>query len=281
MKPRAHRSTPRVPFDYATVRTTKSRIDKGLLAIPASLVSLFPRSARTITLVNDAGIEESKTFTPLGSSSGECRIGGLAEFYRRNAVRDGDEVVVQLLGDGRFRLTPELAFQAKIRNLEALIEGSGDEAQADKLLGLLAEATNLPRTEVAKNEFVRLAEAAPEPGRKRRAARAEVKAGLPAHLRRILLELYGGACQVSGFTFLTASGAPYFEVHHIDPSVGNHIKNLLVVSPNVHAQFTYASLEQQFDDEGWLRGVRFNRQPFSVFQIIDKLPKRFDKELHA
>jgi hypothetical protein len=69
-------------------------------------------------------------------------------------------------------------------------------------------------------------------------------------------------------------------LHHIDPDKGNHLKNLLVVSPNIHAQFTYANFEQYFDNDGWLRKVKFNQDEYTVYQIIDKLPKEFQKEIH-
>ena len=77
------------------------------------------------------------------------------------------------------------------------------------------------------------------------------------------------------------NGNPYFEIHHIDPLKGNHFKNLLVVSPNVHAQFTFADLEQHFDNYGWLRKVKFNEVTHNVYQIIDDLPIDFEKEVHS
>ena len=94
------------------------------------------------------------------------------------------------------------------------------------------------------------------------------------------MELYEGKCQITNFSFLTKKNKPYFELHHIDPEKGNHLKNLLVVSPNTHAQFTHANLIQHFDNEGWLRKVKFNKDEYTVFQIIDDLPKKFEKEIH-
>ena len=73
---------------------------------------------------------------------------------------------------------------------------------------------------------------------------------------------------------------PYFEIHHIKPELGNHLKNILVISPNVHAQFTYALIEEQFDNDGWLRHIKFNDKNYVVNHIIDKIPKRFEKEIH-
>ena len=76
------------------------------------------------------------------------------------------------------------------------------------------------------------------------------------------------------------NGNPYFEIHHIKPEIGSHLKNILVVSSNIHAQFTYAFVEEFFDQDGWLRRVKFNKEIFLVNQIIDKTPKRFEKEVH-
>lgn len=73
---------------------------------------------------------------------------------------------------------------------------------------------------------------------------------------------------------------PYFELHHIEPNKSNHIKNLLVVSPNIHAKFTYSRLKQIFDEDGWLRQVFFTNVKFTVSQIIDSLSKDFNKEVH-
>jgi hypothetical protein len=51
-----------LPLSYITVKTTKSRIDKGLLAIPASLVHLFSKVKNNkIYLVNETGTTEAKS----------------------------------------------------------------------------------------------------------------------------------------------------------------------------------------------------------------------------
>ena len=77
------------------------------------------------------------------------------------------------------------------------------------------------------------------------------------------------------------TGLPYYEIHHIKSNLGNHLKNLLVVSPNIHAQFTYTIAEEFFDTDGWLRKVKLNNEEFSVFQIIDNTPVQFQKEIHS
>ena len=52
-----------VPYSYTTVVATKSRIDKGLLAIPVSLLDLFPRSGGSVFLLDESDQWVKKTFT--------------------------------------------------------------------------------------------------------------------------------------------------------------------------------------------------------------------------
>lgn len=132
-----------------------------------------------------------------------------------------------------------------------------------------------------RSEYLRLA--SHEVLQRKVGTRNEVKTRehIPPSLRKLLTELYHGRCQVSGFSFLKKTDEFYFEVHHINPFLGNHVKNVLVVSPNVHAQFTYAAVEQTFDASGWLRQVKFNSQGYPVFQIVDQLPAMYRKEVHS
>lgn len=274
------KSKANIPFEYVTVKTTKSRIDKGLLAIPVSLIDLFPKNSTKIFLINEVGDEETKKFTPYNSSSRECRIGGLKSFYQKHKIKDGDELVVQLLDEAKFKIIPEKLFEKQVLDLETKFEKSSDEIETEKLLSKLSEITNKTSEEVIKNEFVRLSNQKVEQRKIKTFAKSKLKENVPVSIRKILLGLYNGKCQVSGFTFLMNNKTPYFEIHHINSSIGNHFKNLLVVSPNVHAQFTYANLEQSLDNVGWLRRVKFNDNEYKVRQIIDTLPKVFEKEIH-
>lgn len=269
-----------IPFNYITIKTTKSRITKGLLAIPVSLIDLFPKSATKIYLVNQKGIEETKKFTPYQSSSHECRIGGLKKFYETYQVMDGDELVIQMLEDGKYKLVPERIFVKQVNGLEKLFEKSENQADTEKQIDFIASVTNSSKVDVLKNEFVRLSNKDIKERKTKISQLLKLRENAPSSLRKILLCLYNGKCQVSGFTFLMKNKNPYFEIHHINPIKGNHLKNLLVVSPNVHAQFTFANLEQYFDAEGWLRKISFNEKVFPVYQVIDKLPKIFEKEVH-
>jgi hypothetical protein len=274
------KSKTNIPFNYFTVKTTKSRIEKGLLAIPVSIVDIFPKTASKIYLLNEKGKEEIKSFTPYNSSSRECRIGGLKEFYTKNNIKDGDSLVIQLLDDDKYKIIPEKIFEKQISDLENKIDNSTKETEVEKHILSLSKITNKSSDDVIKSEFVRLANQGLTTRKTKIIPKVRIKENVPPSLRKILFELYGGKCQVSSFTFLMKNGNPYFEIHHIDPFKGNHLKNLLVVSPNVHEQFTYANLEQYFDKDNWLRKVKFNEQTHSVFQVVDKLPKFFEKEIH-
>lgn len=269
-----------LPLSYVTIKTTKSRIDKGLLAIPVSLIDIFPKKSNKIFLVNESGIIEAKSFTPYNSSSRECRIGGLKAFYDNYQISDGEELVIQLLDDNKFRIIPERLFQNILSSRLTQLKNSKDDDEADNILSQISEISNLQKIDILKNEYVILSKEKFENRKKVEKNAPIVRESVPYTIRRILIELYEGRCQITNFSFLTKKIKPYFELHHIDPEKGNHLKNLLVVSPNIHAQFTHANLLQYFDNDGWLRKVKFNNEEHNVFQIIDNLPKEFEKEIH-
>jgi hypothetical protein len=269
-----------LPLNYTTIKTTKSRIEKGLLAIPVSLIDIFPRNTNKIFLVNEHGKTESKIFTPYKSSSRECRIGGLRAFYTHYNVADGEELVIQSLDDDKFRIIPERIFQKILKTQLTNFEKSTSENEMKHSLSQISATTNLSQNEVLKNEFVMLSKEKIEVRKFVKKNQTLVREKVPYSIRKILLELYSGKCQVTNFTFLTKNKNPYFELHHINPDKGNHLKNLLVVSPNTHAQFTHCNLEQSFDAQGWLKKIKFNDNEFNVFQAIDKLTNDFDKIVH-
>ncbi|MDO4880790.1 MAG: HNH endonuclease signature motif containing protein [Capnocytophaga sp.] len=271
----------KLPLNYITIKVTKSRIDKGLLAIPVSLIDLFPKNTKEIYLIDEIGNHWIKNFTPYQSSSRECRIGGMKSFYEKYGIQENDELIIQILDDGKYRIIPEKLFQEKFTHHWNEFEQSNSEIDLKNNLSLISKISNLSEKEVLQNIFVQLSNETIKERNIIERPSISVRESVNFSLRKILLEMYFGKCQLSGFTFIMKNGKPYFEIHHIDANKGNHLKNLLVVSPNIHAQFTYCNLEQTFDDEGWLRKVKFNNeQTFDVFQIIDNLPKQFRKEIH-
>lgn len=270
----------KIPFDYITIKTTKSRISYGFLTIPISLVDDFPKRKTEIHLINDLGKEELKTFVPYSTKNKESRIYGLKNFFDRNKIRDGDEIVIQILDDDRYKIISEKVFEREIAELETKLQKSKDDAEIQRQINSISKITNKNTYDVLNSEFVRLASKEIKDRKVKIVPQVTIKENLPLALRKILLELYKGKCQVSNFTFTMRNGNPYFEIHHINPYKGNHVKNVLVVSPNIHAQFTFTDPKLYFDNQGWLRKVKFKDKTFPVFQIIDKLPQSFYKEIH-
>lgn len=271
----------KIPLNYKTVRITKSRISKGLLAIPVSLIDYFPNKKTKLQIETKLGRRATvKNFTPYSSSSRECRIGGMRSFYKEFQIKDGDEVVIQILDDFRYRILPENEFLKTIRTLEDNFDKSQSENEAVNQLNKVSRITGVKLKDIILNEYHRLSSKPVEKRRYKKNSITERKVNVPVSIRKLLEEVYQGKCQLTDFTFINMNGKPYFELHHIKPDLGHHLKNLLVVSPNIHAQFTHASVRNHFDRDGWLRRVKFNKEEFVVSHLIDKLPKKFKKEIH-
>ena len=271
--------TSSIPFDYITLKTTRSRIEKGLLAIPVSLIEKFPKNKKKIHIINNDNKEELKTFTPYNSSCRECRIGGMRKFYEKYNIQDGDELVILMLDDDKFRIIPESIFMNEIVNLENNLEKANEE-ESNTIFSKLSKITNLDIDNIIQNEFVRLSNNNITKRKKNKKNESFINENVPYSLKSMLLKLYKGKCQLTNFTFLMTNGKPYFEIHHINPNKGNHLKNLLVVSPNIHRQFEYSRKKEIFDEYGWIRKVFFNQTEFKVFQIIDVIQSKFTKEIH-
>jgi hypothetical protein len=270
-----------IPFDYQTIKVTQSRIEKGLLAVPSSLADVFPKEKHTIWILNDDGSISEKNYTSYTSSTRECRIGGFREFYNKFSIKDGDELVIQKIDEGVFRILPEQLFFVKVKSTLASLESSQDNETIERSLQQIAKITNANADKIIENEFIKLSSSPVIPEREiKNIGKNARKESVPYFLRNILRVVYNGRCQLTNFSFIMQNGDPYFEIHHIIPEKGNHLKNLLVVSPNVHKQFTYAKVYLSFDDENWLRSVKFNEDFFNVFQKIDYLQKCFQKEIH-
>lgn len=272
----------KIPFNYKTIKVTQSRLNKGLLAIPVSLIDYFPKQKGKIyiaTGINDKA--SAKVFTPYTSSSRECRIGGMRDFYEKLNLKDGDEIVVQILDTNKYRIFTEKQFEDVVKETEKEFDKSESEIVASSKLEAISKIANTTPKETLWSEYYRLTKMGIEERRQKVLKPREARENAPLSMRKLLTEIYGGKCQITGFGFLMKNGKPYFEIHHIKAELGNHIKNILVISPNVHAQFTYAFVGENFDNDGWLRQVKFKDKIFVVNQIIDKIPKKFEKEVHS
>ena len=270
-----------IPFSYKTIKITQSRINKGLLAIPVSLIDYFPKQKTKVYVAFDKSLKVSpKNFTPYTSSSRECRIGGLRSFYENFQVKDGDELVVQILDEKKYRLFGEKQFENFIKRNEKGFDKSKDEKEAILKLKQISKVTNSTFQETILSEYFRLSKNKFEKRKSKNIKAGKIKKGVPPSIRKILSEIYNGKCQFTKFGFLMQNKKPYFEIHHVRPNLGNHLKNLLVVCPNIHAQFTYAKVKEYFDKEKWLRRVKLNDNEYVINHVIDNIPKKYEKEIH-
>jgi hypothetical protein len=273
-----------ITYDYATIRITQSRIDKGLLAIPVGLSEWFPGQNQDVHVYLNASPEsQAKRYSSYNSSTRECRIGGLKDWFEQNHITSGDEIVIQFLDKAQFiyRLIPEKRFISATKELQLSFDIAGTMEEASNTVRGLASWTLSDENAVSLNEFDRLAGKLLAEGRhyiERKPVRT--RESLPANLRILLSRIYQGQCQVCDFWFLKKDGAPFFEVHHLDPAKGHHPKNVVVVCGNCHNQFEYADVQKHFDDGQWLVTVVFNQKAFSVRQALSPTkPLAFTKKV--
>ncbi len=267
------RSQSQIAYNYATIRITKSRLDKGLLAIPVSLIQWFPKQNYQINVFLDDSVHSQlKTYTSYTSPSRECRIGGLSEWFRENQIKEGDEIVLQVVDKDNFvyRLIPEVKFITKTKQIQTEFDNSTDELNAEQNLFRIADWTRTDEKTAKLKEFFRLIK---QPIIKERQLISKKgsfgKESTPSNIRILLGKIYLGHCQVCDFWFLRKDKKPYYEIHHLNPKIGNHIKNLILVCGNCHNQFEYADTKEEFKD-GWLAKVYFNNRIFVINQIISK-----------
>jgi len=273
-----------ISYSYATIRLTQSRIDKGLIAVPVALAGWFPDHNADIQIhLDDSLLSQSKRYSSYNSSTKECRIGGVKQWFDENDLKSGDEVVVQVIDKENlaYRLIPEKDFVAATQELQSSFDDSPNELEASEKLASLSGWTNTGRGGVALNEYLRLVATSVPAKRPLTGGRfSRSRETAPPSLRTLLGQLYQGRCQVCDFWFLKRNKAPYFEVHHLDATRGHHPKNLVVVCGNCHNQFEHADVVPDFNDEQWLIRVHFNRNQHQVNQLAlaTRVPD-FSKEL--
>jgi len=284
LKSKIKRVNSTIEYDYVTIKITQSRIDKGLLSIPVSLIDVFPQKKQKIKIYFSNNNNYSElNFTPYTSSSKECRIGGMKEWFNLYYVTNNEELVIQIIDRDEyvFRLFTEKQYLNTIKLLRDKFDDSFNDITTTESINKLAAISNVTQSEVIENEFYRLSKKKDSNRSFAKVAIKNSKESVPYSIRKILGDTYEGKCQLSNFTFIQKNGKPYFEIHHIKENKGNYLRNLLVVSPNIHAQFTYSRKEEYFDDNGWLRKVNFNNKVYKVNQFIDKIDKKkFIKEVH-
>jgi 5-methylcytosine-specific restriction endonuclease McrA len=256
-----------------TIRASASRLDKGLLAIPQKFKDWFPGEKSQIQVVfDDEQKSKAITFHPYDRTVKENRIFGLRHWFSKRKVREGDLISITLEDVGR-RLY-RIALQRFVREREEQqvrqkLQAAETDSEAEHELSTLSRLTRKRPRALAQQELMRIAQQSERRPRPRVSpGTVERHEGTPAGIRVLLREVHNGKCQLCSFTFEKRNGEPYFEIHHLQPDIGHHPSNLLVVCPNCHAQLEHAFVTD-FSWAGiWLIGITINGRRISVRQPL-------------
>lgn len=256
-----------------TIRASASRLDKGLLAIPRKFKDWFPGEKSQIEVVfDDEEKTKALTFHPYDPAVKETRIFGLRHWFSKRDVRERDliSITVEDLDKRLYRIALDRYVQERLeQKARHNLQAAETDAEAERELGTLSRLTRKRPRELAQEELLRIAqESVRQPRPTVLPGGAERHGGVPSGIRILLRELLDGKCQLCSFTFDKKNGEPYFEIHHLDPKVGHHPSNLLVVCANCHAQFEHARVTDFKWTGNWLVGVTINGRRVSVRQPL-------------
>jgi 5-methylcytosine-specific restriction endonuclease McrA len=256
-----------------TIRASASRLDKGLLAVPQKFKSLFPDEQCQIHVVfDDEEASRALTFHPYDARTKESRIFGLRNWYAKRSVHQGDLISVTVEPRGRrlYRIALErYLLERQERVARQRLQEASTDSEAEQQLTILWRVTKRRPRQVAERELMQIAQQSVRQSRPIvLPAAAERREGVPPGTRILLRELHEGKCQICSFTFEKRNGEPYFEIHHVDPTIGHHPTNLLVVCPNCHAQLEHAAVSDLKWAGQWLVGLAINGKRLSVRQPL-------------
>ena len=258
---------------HFTIRLSASRLEEGLLAIPQKFKDWFPGEKGQIEVVfDDEEKAKALTFFPNDPKVKENRIFGLGRWFSKRNVRDGDLISITLedLDRGLYRIALDRFVRERgEQKARQKLQAARTDVEAEHELNALSRLTKKRPRQVAQEELLRIAQQTPRQPRPRVFPRtAERHEVVPSGIRVLLRELHNGKCQLCSFTFEKRNGEPYFEIHHLDPEVGHHPSNLLVVCPNCHAQFEHATVTDFKWAGTWLVGVTINAKRVAVRQPL-------------
>jgi len=256
-----------------TIRVSASRLEKGLLAIPQKFKDWFPGEKGHIQVVfDDEEKAKALNFHPCDPVIKENRIFGLGRWFSKRRVDEGDLISVTLEDlDGRLY---RIALDRFVREREEQksrqkLQVARTDSEAEQELSTLSRLTGKRPRRLAREELLRIAQGSLRQPRPRVfPGAADRHGGVPSGIRVLLREFYDGKCQLCSFTFKKRNGDPYFEIHHLDPEVGHHPSNLLVVCPNCHAEFEHATIANFEWAGNWLVGVTINGKRIAVRQPL-------------
>ena len=256
-----------------TIYVSSSRLEKGLLAVPQKLKDSFPSQVCQIQVVfDDEEKPKALTFHPYDPTVKESRIFGLGRWFSKRSVREGDLISITLedLGRRLYRIALDrYVRERQEQKARQKLQAARTDSEAEQELSTLSRLTRRRPRELAQEELLRIAEESFRQPRPRVfPGAAERHEGVPSRIRILLREVHEGKCQLCSFTFEKRNGQPYFEIHHLDPDVGHHPCNLLVLCPNCHAQFEHATVTDFKWAGNWLVGVMINGQRVAVGQPL-------------
>ncbi len=256
-----------------TIRVSASRLEKGLLAIPQKFKDWFPSEKGQIHVVfDDEKKEMILSHHPYDPIVKENRIFGVAQWFSKRGVREGDLISVTLEDPGRrlYRIALDRFIRdQQVQATREKLRVARTDSQAEQELTALSILTRRRPRELAREELLQIAQRSSRQPRPRISPGAtERHEGVPSGIRVLLRELHDGKCQLCSFTFEKRNGEPYFEIHHLDPEVGHHPSNLLVLCPNCHAQFEHAIVTDFKWAANWLVGVTINGKRIAVRQPL-------------
>ena len=274
----------KITYPYETIKITKSRIDKGLLAIPKSLSHFFPNHNSKIKIyLEDSNDYQIKNFSSSTSRTKENRIGGLANWFKKSQIKKDDEIVIQFIDKKNYiyRLITENKFINKTKAIQKSYNITRAEIEVIKRLEELSDWTQKKQREVVLYEYARLVNEMPFIERKRRLkSHLKTKETAPNNIRILLEKLYNGHCQICDFHFLKINKKPYYEIHHINPLKGHHPKNIVLVCANCHKQFEFSNVVKIINQTGWLIGVKFNNTYYELNNFLLKKEPKSIKKIH-
>ena len=262
-----------------TIRASASRLGKGLLAIPQRFKDWFPRGKGQIHVVfDDEEKVKALTFHPYDPVVKENRIFGLGHWFSKRGVREGDLISITLEDPSARRYRIALDRFVRERQEEKSrqkLQAARTDSEAEQELSTLSRLTRRRPRELARQELSRIAqESVRRPRLRVFPGATERHEGVPSGIRVLLRELHDGKCQLCSFTFEKRNGESYFEIHHLDPDIGHHPNNLLVVCANCHAQFEHATVTDFEFAGGWLVGLTINRKRVAIRQPLAHDPIR-------
>lgn len=256
-----------------TIRATASRLEKGFIAIPQKFGSWFPKERSRITLAfDDEQATSEVTFHPHDPSGKENRVFGTKEWFSKRQIVPGDLITIRVENPAKrvYRIILDRFLREKEqRESRQRLESAATESEAQRELSTLVRLARKRSRRVAREELLRLAQnRAPE---KRLRVASNVSGRhetAPAAIRVLLRELHDGKCQLCSFSFQKRNGQPYFEIHHLEPAVGHHPANLLVICANCHAQLEHAMVTDLVRNGIWLTSLRINGRRIAVRQPL-------------